>query len=276
VDVTFWVIQALLLTPVLFMAASVGMEERPNRGRLVRPRQTDADASAAPALGTEDMRPTVAAPRIVAAAVAGLSQFSAEQQARLVVLRSFVQEARSGHGALSDDLVAAAPDVSPVPNLRQASWRPRRPGNQQLMMVGGVLLMTVGLVGVVRTSMAMDDLQRNSVSQPAPLTPAARLLPGLIVSPAKYLSAVNGAGGGGNSSRVDPFYAVGQMELKQSMDRWEALAGVGLSLLLFGNAMRIAAASASDEEDTSVAIDFAPFVLVAAVLFAMLSFFELP
>jgi hypothetical protein len=126
--------------------------------------------------------------------------------------------------------------------------------------------------------MAMDDLQRDSVSQQAPVTPAARLLPGLIVSPAKYLAAVNGAGGGGggSSSRVDPLYAVGQMELKQAMDRWEALLGIGLSVLLFGNAMRVAAASTSDEEDTSVAIDFAPFVLVAAVLFAMLSFFELP
>jgi hypothetical protein len=139
------------------------------------------------------------------------------------------------------------------------------------MMIGGVVLIAAGLVGVVRTSMAMDDLQRNSVSQQAPVTPAARLLPGLIVSPAKYLSAVNGAGGG-NSSRVDPLYAVGQMELKQAMDRWEALVGVGLSLLLFGNAMR----AASADEDTSVAIDFAPFVLVAAALFAMLSFFELP
>jgi hypothetical protein len=230
VDVTFWVIQALLLTPVLFMAASVGMEDRPSRGRLVRPRQQDGPGSE-----PEQIRQPVAAPSIVAAAVASLSQFTAEQQARLVVLRSFVQEARLGHGALSDDLVAA-PEVPSAPNVPHRQWR-----THHLMMIGGVVLIAAGLVGVVRTSMAMDDLQRNSVSQQAPVTPAARLLPGLIVSPAKYLSAVNGAGGG-NSSRVDPLYAVGQMELKQAMDRWEALVGIGLSLLLFGNAMRVAAA----------------------------------
>jgi hypothetical protein len=273
VDVTFWVIQALLLTPVLFMAASVGMEDHPSRGRLARPRPHDATAAEAQPEPEQD-RQAVATPRIVAAAVASLSQFTAEQQARLVILRSFVQEARSGRGALSDDLVAA-PDVPPASDVRRSRWRPRRPGNEHLMLIGGVVLMAIGLVGVVRTSAAMDDLQRNSVSQPEPLAPAARFLPGLILSPAKYLSAVNGAGGGGNSSRVDQFYAVGQMELKQAMDRWEALVGIGLSLLLFGNAMRVAASS-SDEEDTSVAIDFAPFVLVAAVLFAMLSFFELP
>jgi hypothetical protein len=54
------------------------------------------------------------------------------------------------------------------------------------------------------------------------------------------------------------------------MDRWEALLGVGVSLLLFANAMRGA------EEESTVAFDLAPFILVAAVLFAGLSFFELP
>ena len=135
------------------------------------------------------------------------------------------------------------------------------------MLVGGVLLVGFGVVGVVRTSLAMDDLQRNSVSQTEPLSPAARLLPGVIVNPAKYLSAVNASATPG---RGDQLYAVGQMELKQAMDRWEAVLGVGVSLLLFANAMR------SAEEESTVAFDLAPFILVAAALFAGLSFFELP
>ncbi|MBV9580670.1 MAG: hypothetical protein JO057_18985 [Chloroflexi bacterium] len=219
-------------------------------------------------------------PGLVAAAVNSLSQFTVEQQARLLVLRSFVQEARSGGGALSDDL-AAAPDVrQPEPSPRGHGRR--RPGSQQLLVVGGVLLMVIGLVGIVRTSFTMDDLQRNSLSAQAPLSPTAKFLPGVLVNPAKYLSAVNGGGGsstGGGSNRVDQFYAADQLTQKQAMDRWEALLGIGLGLVLFANAMRAAAAAAASsdpEDETSVAVDFAPFVLVAAVLFAALSFFELP
>jgi len=251
VDITFWVIQALLLTPVLFMAASVGMEDRPRRSRRALPPRS---SGAIPE--SEHLRQPV-----VVAAVASLSQFTAEQQARLVILRSFVQAARSGHGALSDDMVAE-PDVP----MRHGRPRPSL-SSEQLMLVGGVLLVGFGVVGVVRTSLAMDDLQRNSVSQTEPLSPAARLLPGVIVNPAKYLSAVNASATPG---RGDQLYAVGQMELKQAMDRWEALLGVGVSLLLFANAMRGA------EEESTVAFDLAPFILVAAALFAGLSFFELP
>jgi hypothetical protein len=190
-----------------------------------------------------------------------------------VLLRSFVQEARSGGHALSDDL-AAEPEVPihPVRPKRQ-SWRPRL-GSQQLMLVGGVLLVGFGLVGVVRTSMAMDDLQQHSTSPQQPLSPAERFLPGVILDPAKYLSAVNSSGGGGGSSRVDPLYAMNQLQERQAMDRWEALVGIGVSLLLFVNAMR--AAASNDDEETSIAFDVAPFLLVAAVLFAGLSFFELP
>jgi hypothetical protein len=275
VDITFWVIQAVLLTPVLFMAASVGLENHPTRGRrIVSSTNSRASSNNNHTVSGEPPVPqaVVATPSVVAAAVAGLSQFTAEQQARLVLLRAFVQEARSGQGALSDDL-AAAPEVPARQERRgRASWRPRL-GNQQLMLIGGVVLLGLGLVGVVRTSVAMDELQRTSVSGQEPLTPAARLLPGVILNPAKYLSAVN-ATSSANSARVDPLYAVGQMQEKQAMDRWEALVGIGLSLLLFVNAMR--AAAANEDEMTSVAFDFAPFLLVAAVLFAGLSFFELP
>lgn len=275
VDITFWIIQALLLTPVLFMAASVGTEERPSRGAVPvlppsreRPEEEKEDGDG------QDASEPVTAPSVVAAAVASLSQFTAEQQAHLVLLRSFVQEARSGRGALSDDLAAAPAEVparameSAPQRHKRAGWRPRL-NNQQLMLVGGVLCMVLGVVGVVRTSLAMDDLQRSSVSPTDALTPAAKFLPGVIVNPAKYLSAVNGGSGSGNS-RVDLLYAVSQMDQKQAMDRWEALVGIGLSLLLFANAMR------GSEEESSMAFDVAPFVLVAAVLFAGLSFFELP
>ena len=163
---------------------------------------------------------------------------------------------------MSDDVVAE-PEV---PSRRHRWPRPSL-SSQQVMFIGGVLLVGFGLVGAVRTSMAMDDLQRTSVSQTQPLAPAARLLPGLIVNPAKYLSAVNASA---TPVRGDQLYAIGQMELKQVIDRWEALLGLGVSLLLFANAMR-----GADEEST-VAFDLAPFILVAAALFMGLSFFELP
>jgi len=66
------------------------------------------------------------------------------------------------------------------------------------------------------------------------------------------------------------------------MDRWEAIIASGLSLLLFVNATRAAPARRATPganeaaAASSVAFDLAPFVLVAAVLFAGLSFFEIP
>jgi hypothetical protein len=251
VDLTFWAIQAVLLTPVLFMAASAGAEAQPGRDRRHLP--------------PEPPEPTKAASP-VALAVAGLSQFTAEQQARLVILRSFVQEARRGRGPLSDD-VAAAPSETPQPVSR--------PRGQQLWLAAGALLVLVGAVGVVRTSLTIDDLQRQIVARVEPLSPAAKFLPGVIVHPGKYLAAINGGSGAGTSASGDLLDAVSVMEQKQAMDRWEALAGVGLSLLLFASALRGGAADDEDEH-SSVASDVAPFVLVAAVLFAGLSFFELP
>jgi hypothetical protein len=81
------------------------------------------------------------------------------------------------------------------------------------------------------------------------------------VSPAKYLSAVNGGRG------APTLEAVNVMEQKQAIDRWEALALIGVAALMFMTAQT---------EEGSVTSDVAPFVLVAAFLFAALSFFELP
>jgi predicted nucleic acid-binding Zn ribbon protein len=227
VDLTFWVIQGLLLTPVLFMAASLGMEDQPRR------------FSGGPVL-------------------AGLlSQFTSEQQARLVMLRAFVQESRRSRGALSDDLVAEPESADEVSEPR------RRGRRHELIMAGALALIVIGLVGVVRTSIAMDDLQRATTSRVEPLSVSARFLPGMVVNPGKYLSAVNGG-----SSSLDPLYSVSLMEDKQAMDRWEALAAVGLAVLLFANALR--------DADGSIASDAAPFIVVAAVLLMGLSFFELP
>jgi hypothetical protein len=207
-------------------------------------------------------------------ALSGLSQFTVEQQARLVILRTFVQEARLGRGALQDDMAPASDgdeNAGPAASAAPASRKPhRRASTRQLLLAAGAVLVLLGVVGMVRTSMAMDDLQRTASSRGVePLTVTTRFLPGVLVNPAKYLSAVNGSSG---VSGVDPLYAVSLMEDKQAMDRWEALAGSGLALVLFMNAMR----SADDDEEGAVASDFAPFVLVAAVLFAALSFFELP
>jgi len=157
-----------------------------------------------------------------------------------------------GRGALQDDL---GPVVEPPQKGPRVSRR-------QLWLAAGVLLILIGAVGVVRTNMAIDDIQHTATVRIDPLSPAARFLPGVLVNPAKYLSAVNGGSG------TPSLEAVGVMTQKQSMDRWEALALVGLGILLF--------TQQAVSEEGGVASDVAPFVLVAAFLFAALSFFELP
>jgi hypothetical protein len=264
VDVTFWVIQAVLLTPVLFMAASAGAQP---------PRERDNLASGTPpGSGPEAKRRGARGPGPVAVAIAGLSQFSVEQQARLVILRTFVQEAKMGRGALTDDVV---PDQtsSGSDSAGPASVSPRvkRPANRLLLLACAVVLMLVGLIGVARTSMAIDDLQRSAISPVVPLSPMERFLPGVLENPTKYLSAVNGGGSAASiAGRGDGLYAVNIMHQKEAMDRWEAMVGIGFSVLLFLGASR------SSEEEASVGADVAPFALVIAVLFGALSFFELP
>ena len=226
-DITFWVIQGVLLTPVLFLAASVG-GERPGSAGLAPPLNP---------LGKPEPRP---------------SPFTAEQRARLLILRAFVREAKMGRGALQDDL---GPMAEPAQKRRGVSRR-------HLWLAAGCLLILIGAVGVVRTNMAIDDIQRNATARFDPLSPAARFLPGVVVNPAKYLSAVNGGSG------TPTLEAAGVMEQKQAMDRWEALALVGLGILLF--------TQQAVSEEGAVASDVAPFVLVAAFLFAALSLFELP
>ncbi len=161
-----------------------------------------------------------------------------------------------GRGALQDDLGPVA----------EPGQRRRRVSRRHLWLAAGCLLVLVGAVGVVRTSMAIDEIQRNATVRVEPLSPAARFLPGVLVNPAKYLSAVNG--GSGSSS----LEAVGVMQQKQAMDRWEALALIGLGLLMFMGVQH----DGAESEEGGVASDVAPFVLVAAFLFAALSFFELP
>ena len=119
-DITFWVIQAVLLTPVLFMAASVGMEDsRPRPRSSVQ--TTDVCRHGQIRAATRDCHAERGS-----GCCRKLRQFTAEQQARLVILRSFVREARSGRGALSDDLAAAAPEVPPrTERPPRKSWRPR-------------------------------------------------------------------------------------------------------------------------------------------------------
>ncbi len=225
-DVTFWVIQGVLLTPVLFLAASVGGERA-------------GGAGLAPLPPRPEPRP---------------GPFTAEQRARLLILRAFVREAKMGRGALQDDL---DPVVKPAQKRRRVSGR-------HVWLAAGALLILIGAVGVVRTNLAIVEIQANATARIDPLSPAARFLPGVLVNPAKYLSAVNGGAG------TPSIEAVGIMQQKQAMDRWEALALVGLGLLLI-----IGVQQAANEEG-AVASDVAPFVLVAAFLFAALSFFELP
>ncbi|MBV9544296.1 MAG: hypothetical protein JOY61_07950 [Chloroflexi bacterium] len=239
VNTFFWIIQIALLMPLLVMAFTAGLEGPSRRSR-------------------------------VTAAISGLNQFTAEQQARLVRLRGFVQAARLTGGPLADDL---RPALRARASVRRIPVEVHRTRGQRAVVALACLLVVVGAAGVFSTNSAMDGM-RSNVPWTEPLTPAQRFLPGVFADPARYISALNGAVSGAASvSWTDPFYAIAVMDQKVAMDRWEALAGLGIALLLFASALR---SVDPQGESRALAFDVAPMVMVASVMFAALSLCELP
>jgi hypothetical protein len=138
----------------------------------------------------------------------------------------------------------------------------------------------VGAVGVVRTDLAIRDLQDAAPEAGVRLSLAGRLLPGLIVNPGKYLSAVNGASASGRGAPAQAsLEAVALLQQKQAMDRWEAVLALGVAMVFATRRSQSVATPTPDGEAaraSSVANDLVPFLFVAALLFGALSFFELP
>jgi len=194
----------------------------------------------------------------------GLNVFSPQERARLVRLR---------------DLVRATRGSPPATATESRLLRAARAFGRCWVPVATAALIGSGVLGILHTSAAMDDLRRSSVVAVAPVSLAERLLPGLIAHPASYLSAVNGGGAGQrNGAAGDDLFALGMLDLKAAMDRSEAAlaAGVGLLLLAATATSPPATSPPATDPDTSLAADAAPFLLIAAFLCAALSFLELP
>jgi hypothetical protein len=146
------------------------------------------------------------------------------------------------------------------------------------MLVVGALLALAGVVGVVRTNALMDGVEHSQQTLGAGVHASllGRLVPGVIANPGKYLSAVN-SGGSSIAAGADPLEAVAMQSLKQAMDRYEALVGLGIALLIWGSARPVLRQqSSTGAVESSVASDAAPFIVVVALLCASMSFFELP
>ena len=183
--------------------------------------------------------------------------FTIQEHARLLSLRHRIREAKFGGGRLSDDLVPA-PDGSPSSEPDGAPVREFPIA--RLLLVAGLVLLLVGGVGMWQANTAM------SASGSSWFT---RFVPGPIANPARYLGAVNSSSA--QSVGVD---ALAQLNAKQAMDRWEALASAGLALLMAGI---IARPEPSEAEPRGTLVnDLLGVFVLLTLLFGGLSFFELP
>jgi hypothetical protein len=170
-------------------------------------------------------------------------------------------------------------DLAPT----QAATAPRQPWTRSpssLVIALGVVLLVIGLVGIVRTYVAMGDVQQAALTdfggQVSGDSPFQRLVPGVISNPGKFFAAVNG-GSSSRGSQADAFVSASRVSLKQAMDRWEALAFAGLATILLTRKFTGEAGPTQTGPDgqTSVGMDFAAILLLLAPLFALLSFMEI-
>jgi hypothetical protein len=206
------------------------------------------------------------------------SEFTVSEQARLVMLRRVVQQARALKTDLYDDL---QPDRSedgmganPVPLSHVRSWT-------RLAIWTGVVFMLVGCVGVWQANAAITRLEHLPGASVVAGSTGSHLLPGVVGNPGRYLAAVNSSSSGVSGNR-DPIQVMAWLEQKATVDRFEALIGLGLTLLLAAVAGWPRPASGpgtlvkDDEPRSSVGSDLLPFVLVVSVFLVAMSFFELP
>jgi hypothetical protein len=278
----FWALQGLLLLALVVTAVRVELDRR--RDERASTRRVPVERRRAAARNVQ-LRPLEREPvRLgrVGPVDVGLGGFPLRERARLLLLRGSVQDARTGRGGLYDDLeadestrwvvaasarVPTAPTVAaPIPKSAPPPERGRAwTGRRVTLAIAAVLLM-VGALGVVRTNAEMQATQAGS-------SMAARLVPGLLANPGKYVKAVNTSTS--TSASLDQ---VQFLQQKQAMDRWEAALVLGAALLLATRRAPTLSPTPEGEaaRESSVANDFLPFLFLAALLFAALSFFELP
>jgi hypothetical protein len=237
----FWITQLVLLVAAIGIGISA---ERQNR------RKQDLE---------EEGAPVVTVPLETAVA-----SFTIVEQQRLMLLRRSVEQSRARKADLYDDLAAdmpvrrglsvAEPALTPALSQGEREARDRDTRWLPVIVWVGVILVAVGGVGMFRTELEMRRLDRESFVSSSVL---AHLLPGVIADPGRYLAAVNSGPAGAVSGGRDPLQALAAYDAKQSMDRFEALVGLGLALML-------------------ITTDALPLLLLSSAAFASLSFFELP
>ena len=279
----FWALQGLLLLALVVTAVRVELDRRRDERASTRRVPVERRRAAARSVQLRPLEREAAPLRRVATVDVGLGSFTLRERARLLLLRGSVQDAKTGRGGLHDDLeadestrwvVAASARVPPAPTLSApASERVPPPEPQpawtarQLTLALAAVLLIVGAVGVVRTN---ADLQASEVSSSL----AARLVPGLLANPGKYVKAVNSS-----TSASASLDQVSYLQQKQAMDRWEAVLVLGAALLLTTRRTPSSAAPTAEGEaarESSVANDLLPFLFLVALVFGALSFFELP
>jgi hypothetical protein len=156
--------------------------------------------------------------------------------------------------------------------------RPPPPGLgkrlQNRVTITGFVVLLVGVIFAVRTYITLVDLDNQLAERSSFIT---RVLPGFIANPARFLNAVNG-GGTSSANGPDPLLAQLKVNSKADMDRWMALVCLGGTLVAFGIATptgRVIRGPSAPPHST-IAADIAPVLLILALSYVMLSFFEIP
>jgi hypothetical protein len=280
----FWALQGLLLVALVVTAVRVELDRRREERTSTRRVPVERRRTAPRAVQLRPLERDATPLRRLATIDAGLGNFTLRERARLLLLRSDVQDAKVGRGSLHDDLtpdestrwvVAASTRVTPTTRaVRPSAPQPAPPPGPKRAWTGrqittalAVLLLVVGAVGVVQSHVAMQ-------ASGADTSMVSRLVPGLLANPGKYAKAVNTS-----TSASASLDQVAYLRAKEGMDRWEAVVILGAALLLATRRTPLPSTPSPEGEparQSSVANDFLPFLFVAALLWAALSFFELP
>jgi hypothetical protein len=188
------------------------------------------------------------------------SDFTIQEQARLLRLKARIRESRVGSGRLYDDLVptlvtiAEAERVPPDdPDDSSSSHVPRG-----VFLSIGLALVLLGAGGVWMTGVAMD--------RQAPATLVERFVPGPLAHPGEYFATVNSA-----AAQMVAVESVALLDDKRAMDRWEAALCAGVALVLGVSALR-----SQRRGSSPLGWDLVGVFTLLALVCGGLSFFELP
>jgi hypothetical protein len=185
------------------------------------------------------------------------TDFTIQEQARLLRLRQRIREARAGGGRLYDDLApelsqARATVISPIGALVNGSSGGRRWPVSRLVLAASVVPAGCRHRGNWRTAAAMDAIEPSGET-----SLVDRYVPGPLASPGKYFAAVNSASGRGVLVQ-----SAALLDQKGAMDRWEAVLFVGVAICLASLTQRT-------DDSPSTGFDFVAVCLLVALRLAV-------